>query len=232
MSAPPRQLVLDWPHAPSYAREDFLEAPGNADALKAVLAWPNWPSRMLMLVGPSGSGKSHLAAIWARAASASAAPAPTLAAAPLVALGAAPALLIEDADRIGQEEAALFHLVNLARERGADVLITARDQPDAWGLKTADLLSRLRLAPIVTLGAPDLELTRAALFKLFSDRQLAVEPSVVAYIALRIERSLDAARAVVAALDREALARGGRVTKTMAAALLRDEAATLDDAAP
>jgi chromosomal replication initiation ATPase DnaA len=232
VSDPPRQLVLDWPHAPSYAREDFLEAPGNAVALKAVLAWPSWPSRMLMLVGPSGSGKSHLAAIWARAAAASAASAPTLAAAPLVALGAASALLIEDADRIGHEEAALFHLVNLARERGADVLITARDQPDAWGLKTADLLSRLRLAPIVTLGAPDLELTRAALFKLFSDRQLAVEPSVVAYIALRIERSLDAARAVAAMLDREALARGGRVTKTMAAKLLRDDETQLDDAAP
>ena len=177
MSQPPRQLVLDWPHAPSYAREDFLEAPGNADAMKAVLAWPSWPSRMLMLVGPSGSGKSHLAAIWARTAAASAASGASLATAQLVALAAAPALLIEDADRIGEAEAALFHLVNLARERGGDVLITARDQPDAWGLKTADLLSRLRLAPIVTLGAPDpTNYPRAApMFKLFSDRQLAVE---------------------------------------------------------
>ena len=232
MSEPPRQLILDWPHAPSTAREDFLEAPGNATALKTVLAWPDWPSRMLMLTGPSGSGKSHLAAIWARAAAASAVAAPALAQARLVALGAAPALLIEDADRVGAEEAALFHLVNLARERGADVLITARDQPDAWGLKTADLLSRLRLAPIVTLGAPDLELTRAALYKLFSDRQLAVDPSVVAYIALRIERSLDAARAVVATLDREALARGGRVTRAMAAAALRDETPPSDEPSP
>ena len=61
------------------------------------------------------------------------------------------------------------------------------------------------------------------LFKLFSDRQLAVEPALVAYVALRIERSLDAARALVAALDREALARGGPVTRAMAARLLRDE---------
>ena len=101
-------------------------------------------------------------------------------------------------------------------------MLTARAPPDAWGLATPDLLSRLRLAPIVALGAPDLELTEAVLFKLFSDRQLAVEPRVIAFVALRIERSLAAARAVVAALDREALSRGGRVTRTMAAELLRE----------
>ncbi|THD46669.1 MAG: hypothetical protein E7774_05830 [Bradyrhizobium sp.] len=235
MSEPPRQLILDWPHAPSYAREDFLEAPGNSAALKAALAWPDWPSRMLMLVGPSGAGKSHLAAIWARAAAAEVIAAPALTDATPASLAVAPTLLIEDADRIGEEEAALFHLLNLARERGADLLLTARNPPDAWGLKTADLLSRLRLAPILTLGAPDLELTRAALFKMFSDRQLVVDPALVGYIALRIERSLDAARAVVAALDREALARGGRVTRAMAAALLRDETSeesSDDDPAP
>jgi chromosomal replication initiation ATPase DnaA len=103
-------------------------------------------------------------------------------------------------------------------------LITARLAPDLWGLKTPDLLSRLRLAPMLTLGEPGLELTQAVLFKLFSDRQLIVEPTVIAYIALRIERSLDAARAVAAALDRESLARGQRVTRAMAAALLSDAA--------
>ena len=223
MSDRARQLTLDWPHDPSYAREDFLEAPGNAEALRAILSWPTWAGRMLMLVGPSGSGKSHLGAIWARAAAARVVAAEALASAPLIELASAKALLIEDADRVGASEAALFHLLNLTRESGADVLLTARGQPDGWGLTIADLVSRLRLAPIVALGAPDLDLTRAVLFKLFSDRQLAVDPSVVAYIALRIERSLDAARAIVAALDREALARGKRVTRIMAAEFLRDE---------
>ena len=223
MSGPARQLTLDWPHDPSYAREDFLEAPGNAEALRAILSWPNWAGRMLMLAGPSGSGKSHLGAIWARASAARVVAAEALAGAPLIELAAAKALLIEDADRVGAAEAALFHLLNLTREIGAYVLLTARCQPDGWGLTTADLISRLRLAPIVSLGAPDLDLTRAVLFKLFSDRQLAVDPSVVAYVALRIERSLDAARAIVAALDREALARGKRVTRSMAAEFLRDE---------
>lgn len=223
MIATPRQLILDWPHAPSYAREDFLEAPGNFQALKAILAWPDWPTRALMLIGPSGAGKSHLATIWARQANARAVDAASLTNESLPEIAEARALLIEDADRSGGDEAALFHLVNLARERGVDALITARARPDAWGLKTADLLSRLRLAPIIELGAPDLDLTRAVLVKLFNDRQLAVDPALIGYVALRIERSLDAARALVAALDREALARGGPVTRTMAARLLRDE---------
>ncbi len=223
MTGPARQLTLDWPHDPSYAREDFLEAPGNAEALRAILSWPDWPGRMLMLVGPSGSGKSHLGAIWARKAAARVVAAEALSRAPLVELAAAKALLIEDADRVGADEAALFHLLNLARESGAHVLLTARGQPDGWGLNTADLVSRLRLAPIVSLGAPDLDLTQAVLFKLFSDRQLMVDPPVVSYVALRIERSLEAARAIVAALDREALARGQRVTRAMAAEFLRDE---------
>ncbi|HEY1940804.1 MAG TPA: DnaA/Hda family protein [Roseiarcus sp.] len=222
MSGPPRQLTLDWPHAPSYAREDFLEAPGNAEALRVLSAWPNWAAPTLMLVGPTGSGKTHLGAIWARAADARIVPVDTLAVGSLVELASARALLIEDADRIGAEEAALFHLLNLTRESAAFLLMTARAPPDMWGLKTPDLLSRLRLAPIVSLGAPDLELSKAVLFKLFSDRQLVVDPAVVSYIALRIERSLDAARAIVAALDREALARGRAVTRAMAAEFLRD----------
>jgi chromosomal replication initiation ATPase DnaA len=176
-----------------------------------------------MLVGPSGAGKSHLATIWARQANARAVDAASLTRDALGELAEAKALLIEDADRSGADEAALFHLVNLARERGVDALITARAPPDAWGLRTADLLSRLRLAPIVELGAPDFELTQAVLVKLFNDRQLAVDPALIGYVALRIERSLDAARALVAALDREALARGGPVTRAMAARLLRDE---------
>jgi chromosomal replication initiation ATPase DnaA len=100
--------------------------------------------------------------------------------------------------------------------------MTSRTAPDAWDLNTPDLLSRLRLAPIVRLAAPDVELTEAVLFKLFSDRQLEVEPHVVTYIALRIERSLGATRALVAALDNEALTQGGRITRTMASNLLRE----------
>ncbi len=222
MISPPRQLTLDWPHQPSFAREDFLLAPSNRDALRAIDQWPDWAGRMLLLVGPEGAGKSHLATVWAGAAGAVTLRAETLSEATLEAGARASALLIEDADRVGPAETDLFHLVNAALQNDVWLLLTARAAPDAWGLKTPDLISRLRLAPVVRLAAPDLELTEAVLFKLFSDRQLQVEPHVVAYIALRIERSLGAARRLVAELDHEALATGRRVTRAMAGALLRE----------
>jgi chromosomal replication initiation ATPase DnaA len=222
MIGPARQLPLDLRHEPSFAREDFLGAPANAEALRAIEAWPDWPGRMLLLVGPAGSGKSHLGAIWARRAAAAIVEAEALIDARPADLARAKALLIENADRLGAAEANLFHLINLARESEAYVLLTARGAPDDWGLKMPDLHSRLRLAPVVALGEPDEPLARAVLFKLFSDRQLAVEPAVIAYVALRIERSLGAARAIVEALDREALARGKAVTRAMAALVLKD----------
>ena len=217
-----RQLPLDLPHEPSFAREDFLGAPANAEAVRAIEAWPDWAGRMLLLIGPAGAGKSHLGAIWARRAQAETVEAESLIEAGPADFARARAILIENADRIGAGEANLFHLLNLARESGAFVLLTAQSAPDGWALKKRDLLSRLRLAPVVTLGEPDEELARAVLFKLFSDRQLAVEPAVIAYIGLRIDRSLGAARAIVEALDREALACGKAVTRAMAARVLKE----------
>jgi chromosomal replication initiation ATPase DnaA len=123
-------------------------------------------------------------------------------------------------DRGERDEAALFHLLNLAREKKASVLITSETQPDRWGLRTPDLLSRLRLAPSVSLEAPDDALLKAVLVKLFVDRQLVVDTSVVDYIALRIERSLAKASELVALLDKEALSRGRRVSRAIAAEIL------------
>ena len=222
MITPPRQLTLDWPHQPSFAREDFLAAPSNREALTAIDQWPRWAGRMLMLVGPEGAGKSHLASLWASAAGAAVIHGDSLAGARPELIDQSSALLIEDADRIGAAEDRLFHLVNAAMQKGVWLLLTARAAPESWGLTTPDLLSRLRIAPLLRLEMPDIELTEAVLFKLFSDRQLQVEPHVVTYIALRIERSLGAARRVVQALDREALARGRRVTRAMASDVLQE----------
>lgn len=221
MSDDARQLPLDLPHAPSFASEDFLSATSNRDALNAIALWPQWAGGMLLLLGPQGAGKSHLAAIWAQRARARTVEAAWLTQARVGDLAAGQAILVENADLIGANEAALFHLLNISSGSGADLLLTARRQPDFWGLATPDLVSRLRLAPSVMLQEPDDELTRAVLFKLFNDRQLYVEPSIIAYIAQRIERSLSAARAIVAALDHEALARARPVTRAMAAQLLR-----------
>lgn len=222
MSSPPKQLILDWPHAPSFAREDFLIAPSNREAVRTIDSWPDWPARMLLLQGPEGAGKSHLAALWVRTAQAVPLTPEALGQLSLEIATRHSAVLIEDADRVGLSEERLFHFVNSALQNETWLLMTARSPPSGWKLKTPDLLSRLRLAPIIRLEAPDIELTEAVLFKLFSDRQLHVEPQVVAHIARRIERSLGAARELVTILDREALAKRRRVTRALANELLRE----------
>jgi chromosomal replication initiation ATPase DnaA len=213
----PRQLPLPLPHEPSFAREDFLKRPSNAAALALVESWPRWPAPLMLLVGPEGSGKSHLAAIFAEVSGARR---------PADLDGPPPpgeAYVIDDADALTGSEAALFHLLNHARANGASVLLTAKSPPDLWGVATPDLLSRLRLAPLVEIAPPEPELIEAVLQKLFSDRQLLVEPSLIAYAARRLDRSLGAARALVEALDAEAMARGAKVTRAMASQWLSRE---------
>jgi chromosomal replication initiation ATPase DnaA len=224
----PKQLAFDLPLEPRFGREDFLVSPSNEAAYGLVESWPEWPDTILVLVGPPGSGKSHLASIWAETAKAWTVDAFEVTHERVPHLVSNGALVIEDMDRADRDEAALFHLLNLARERKAYLLITSETPPDRWGLKVPDLLSRLRLAPSISLEAPDDALLKAVLVKLFVDRQLVVDTSVVDYIALRIERSLAEAAAIVTALDREALSRGRRVSRPMAAEVLGNHQETED----
>jgi chromosomal replication initiation ATPase DnaA len=220
MPLPPRQLALALGHDTSFAREDFLEGPSNAAALGLIERWPDWPDRLLVVTGPEGSGKSHLAAIWADTTGARFLAARSLAQAnPRAALSTG-ALVIEDVAGDAIDERALFHLINLAREEGAFVLVTAPTAPSGWTLRVPDLASRLRAMPVVELGAPDDALLRAVLVKLFADRQLAVDESLLGYLAHRIERSFAAARAIVERLDREALRLHRPVTRALAAEIL------------
>ncbi len=221
MSDQPRQLALDLPVAPRFGSEDFLVSPSNEGAYARIEAWPDWPDRVLVLTGPPGSGKSHLAAIFAERSGALTVPACAVTANAVPDLCMAEALVIEDADRAeGRDEAALFHLLNLARERGSSVVVTGSRPVEAWGLATPDLRSRLRLAPGVDLAPPDEALLKVVLVKLFLDRQLVVDTSVVDALALRLDRSLARARDVVAALDREGLSRRRRITRPLALATL------------
>jgi chromosomal replication initiation ATPase DnaA len=223
MSQAPRQLALALGHTDSFAREDFLAGPTNTDALAMIEHWPDWPSRALVLVGPEGAGKSHLAAIWADTAGARFLAARALAEADLLAALATGALVVEDAEAGTFDERALFHLLNLTREEEAFLLLTTRAAPTVWPVRIPDLASRLRAMPQVALGAPDDALLRAVLVKLFADRQLRVDDAMVGYIATRIERSFAAARDIVTALDREALQQKRPVNRALAAELLRDE---------
>ena len=217
----PRQLALALNHAESFAREDFLAGPSNAAALSLIDRWPDWPDRVMALVGPEGSGKTHLASIWAAASGARVLSAKLLGRSDLPAALATGALVLEDLDPGGLDERALFHLLNLAREEGAYLLITARAAPVTFPVAIRDLGSRLRALPVVTLSAPDDALLRALIVKLAADRQLGVDETLVNYLTNRIERSFAAARAAVTRLDEEALRRQRPVTRALAAELFR-----------
>src|SRR5258708_4999150 len=204
----PRQLAFVLPHAESLTRDNFLEGPANAAGLALVDAWPGWPNRIMLLVGPEGSGKSHLATIWAEQAGARSIAAHALSAATVPGALAIGALLLEDLKSPDIDERALFHLMNLAREDEAFVLITARVSPSAFEIELRDLRSRLRAVPTVSLLPPDDQLFRALIVKFCADRQLAVDETVVSYLATRIERSYAAARQAVQLPDTQTLALG------------------------
>jgi chromosomal replication initiation ATPase DnaA len=218
----PRQLAFALPHAESLTRDNFLEGPANAAGLALVDGWPDWPNRIMLLVGPEGSGKSHLAAIWAEQAGARSIPAHALTAAAVPGALATGALVVEDLKSLDLDERALFHLMNLAREEAAFVLITARTPPTALQIELRDLRSRLRAVPTVLLLPPDDQLFRALIVKFCADRQLIVDETVVSYLSSRIERSYAAVRQAVELLDTEALRLGRPVTRALAADLLRD----------
>ncbi len=210
------QLALDLAGEPSYAVEDFIVGPSNEDAYTLIEAWPNWPDSALVLIGPEGAGKTHLAAIWAERSHAWRVTSSDVTQARVPELASSGALVIEDCGLRPMDEAALFHLINLVRSRSGALVLTGRMAPDAWGIATPDLLSRLRLAPSVRIQSPDDALLKALLFKLFIDRQLVVDTGVIDAVALRIPRSFAQARAVVNAIDRAALERGRRVTRVFA----------------
>jgi chromosomal replication initiation ATPase DnaA len=221
----PRQLALALAHAENFEREDFLTGPSNAAALALIEQWPDWPTRVVVLVGPERTGKSHLAAIWAQIAGARFVAARALDVDTVPSALATGALVIEDVAEL-VDERALFHLINLAQEDSAYVLIIARTPPASWNIEVRDLASRLKALPVVTLASPDDALLRAVLVKLFADRQLPVDESLITYLATRIERSFAAASGVVDQLDREALRQKRPVTRSLAAELLREVSLT------
>ncbi len=222
----PRQMTLNLPVRTALGREDFFVSPANAVAVAMIDAPDRWPQGKLLLVGPKGAGKSHLAAVWASRTGAVTVQAADLQGATVARLAAGRKVLVEDADRIaGQSEAetSLFHLHNLILAAGGQLLLTADDHPARWGLGLADLQSRMEATARATIAAPDDALLSAVFLKLFADRQLRVAPSLIAYLISRMDRSFATVHALVAALDSRALALGRPVTRALAAEVLDSE---------
>jgi chromosomal replication initiation ATPase DnaA len=207
---------------PTYAREDFIVTEGNREALAWLDRWPDWPSPALALSGPPGCGKTHLARVWARRAGAALLDAADLAdksVPDLTALAtASPAIVVERAERASERN--LFHLYNLLRERRGHLLLVSGQPPAHWAIRLPDLASRLRAAPAVAVTAPDDELLGSLILKQLADRQLHAGPGVVQYLVSHMERSADAVRRVVMALDRRALVERREIDRRLAADVL------------
>jgi chromosomal replication initiation ATPase DnaA len=230
MNKPPvtRQLPLEFDHDPASGRDDLIVSDRLNAAVAIVDRWPDWPSPVVVLAGPTGSGKSHLASIWAERVGATrvSIDKPD----PMVLEHAAQGpVLIEDIDHTGFDETALFHLINAVREHNSAVLITSRLWPAGWNVRLPDLASRLKAATVVEIAEPDEELLAKVMVKLFSDRQLVVDDKIIAWLVARMERSLAAARIVVSRLDQLALARGTRITRALAAEVLAEMDAGVGD---
>ena len=214
------QLTFDLPVRPALGREDFFVSPANALAVTTLDQPELWPNGKLLLIGPEGAGKTHLAMVFAARTGAQVIGAGNLAAADLP---EAAALVIENADTVAGDttgETALFHLHNHMTGRGGLLLLTAARAPRDWGLTLPDLQSRMEATATATLLPPDDALLGAVLVKLFADRQLQVAPGFIRWLVRRIDRSFATARAVVAALDAEALATKRPINSTLAATLL------------
>lgn len=200
-----RQLSFDLGQRAALCREDFFVAPCNTEAVDWVDLWPDWPGPALVLCGPAGSGKTHLAAVWCERSGALPVTAETAAGAAAEVSPDAPNRLVDPFGAIGDEEA-LLHLYNRVAECGGHLLLTMAVPPARMDFALADLASRLRAAPLAAIGEPDEALLGAVMIKLFADRQLLVPPDVLSYLLPRIERSFAAVRGLVERIDARALA--------------------------
>ena len=214
----PAQLLLDLVPEPRRGRADFMVSASNAAALAAIDRWADWPGGRMLVTGPTGAGRSHLAAIWAAERGVG-----LMQGGGFTRPDPAPAYALDDADAVAGDpaaEEALFHLINRADADGAPLLMTARDTPGTWGIALPDLDSRLRACPVTRMDRPDDDLLTMALVKLCDDRQLALDDHVLRFVVARLDRSLSTAARVVAALDQVAVHRQKRVSRPMAAGVL------------
>ncbi|MGB3502171.1 MAG: DnaA regulatory inactivator HdaA [Mesorhizobium sp.] len=213
------QLPLDLGRNSGQSRDELVMALANRAAIDLIDRWPGWPAPVVVLAGPAGSGKSHIARVWADVSGAVEADASNIDQSLFGRAASGTPLLIDGVGQ-GVDETGLFHLINAVRQGGGQLLLTSRLFPAAWGVSLQDLQSRLRAATIVEIAEPDDFLLSAVMTKLFSDRQVKVEPHVIGYIANRIERSLSTAMSVVDRLDAAALARGARISRALAAEVI------------
>ena len=215
-----QQLRLKLQRTARYTREEFVRGASNAEALAALESWPRWPGGCLVLVGPEGVGKTHLARIWAAETGA----AVLSREAPDLAVAAGRPVLLEDADQ-GTPAEALFHLINVAAREGAGLLLTARSRPTGWPADLPDLRSRLNALFVTEIEAPDDAVLEGVLRKLFRDRSIRPPAELYPYLLRRMPRSIPQAQEVVRRMDEAA---DGPISRLLARTVLEEGSQNLD----
>ncbi len=206
-----QQLTFDLPHRQALGRDDFLVTASNAAAVELIDQWPNWVSYGALLVGPPGSGKSHLVEVWRQRTGAQCYRVEALEFEAIPQLLQAKTLVLEVEAAFDQR--ALFHMLNAANQQNCHLLLTAQMPPPKWNIHIPDLLSRLNALPLVAILPPNDELLRGVLVKLFADRQILVDESTLTYMLLRMPRSLQSARDIVAEIDAQAMSEKAEITR-------------------
>lgn len=216
-SEKPTQLLFAFPPQTALGREDFLVGASNSEAFSRISEWPRWGDPIQLILGPPGSGKTHLVEIWAQASNAYVARDRFIVAEVLRAIEEGRPVALEVGNGETLDEHAVFHALNAARQARSDLLLTARGDWLEWCQRLPDLVSRMRAISPCILGAPDDDLLRKVIVKLFADRQTPIERGVLDYALLRLERSLEAANLFVARCDEIALRSGRKISKNVAA---------------
>ncbi len=227
------QLTLDFPHRPSLSREDYLVASCNREAVALIDNWPDWPYFAACIYGPEGCGKTHLANVFANKVSnltnfpykipfVKAGQIQTQNFRDLFARHSC--LVIEELnDAINQE--ALFHLYNLYRDEGGNILFTSSLAPARLNFSLPDLRSRMNIVPAVEIQEPDDDLLAALLVKLFNDRQIIPTPELINYTLNNMQRSFSYARKLVAEIDAVSLSR----KRAVSIPIVKEAIQTLND---
>lgn len=217
----PEQLTLDLPVRTSRDRGDFFVSDANTLAVARLDTPEAWPNRKLALIGPEGAGKSHLATAWAEKHGASFYARSDLPDLPVADVDT-PCAVETDAsqDWAPREEEALFHLHNHLAAHDLPLLLVSRIPPARWPLHLPDLKSRMQATDVAAISAPDDALLSAVLVKLFTDRQVQVPPSLIAWLVPRMHRSFAEAQRIVAELDETALSEGRPITQSLARRVL------------
>ena len=214
------QLVLGLSLKEALEKEDFFISSSNLEAVTLLDNTDRWGSGVLLLVGPKGSGKTHLSLVWCKENKAKHLNLETILQEMEKGLNH-DLVCVEDIDIIenaerpkkSKIEEGIFHLINSVGSRGGKLLISSSKMPNALSIGLKDLESRLQSFSKTNIKEPDDRLVMALLLKYFNDRQIHIKHSNLTYIATRINRTYSSIYEFVNYIDHKSLVLNTKLTR-------------------